>query len=82
VIAIREGLDGYDVVMDFRDLEAALDALLAPLQGRLLADLGLRDPVELARQLAGAQAPKVPAPARLAEVALTDGRGRRLALRL
>lgn len=81
VIATREGLDRYDVVMDFRDLEAALDALLAPLQHRLLADLGLRDPLELARQLAAALAPKVPAPARLAEVALTDGRGRRLALR-
>lgn len=81
VIAVRRGLDGYDVVMDFRDLEAALDALLAPLQGRLLADLGFRDPLELARQLATALAPRVPAPARLAEVALTDGRGRRLALR-
>jgi hypothetical protein len=82
VIATRRGLDGYDVVMDFRDLEAALDALLAPFQGRLLADLGLRDPLDLVRQLATALAPKVPEPARLAEVALTDGRGRRLALRL
>jgi 6-pyruvoyl-tetrahydropterin synthase len=82
VIAARQGLDGYDVVVDFRDLEAALDALLAPLQGRLLADLGLRDPLELAHRLAAELAPKVPAPARLAEVAFTDGRGRRLALRL
>lgn len=82
VIATRQGLDGFDVVVDFRDLEAALDALLAPLQGQLLADLGLRDPLDLARRLALELAPKVPAPARLAEVALTDGRGRRLALRL
>lgn len=82
VIACRQGLDGYDVVVDFRDLEAALDALLAPFQGRLLADLGLRDPLDLARRLAAELAPKVPAPARLSEVALTDGRGRRLALRL
>jgi 6-pyruvoyl-tetrahydropterin synthase len=82
VIATRQGLDGFDVVVDFRDLEAALDALLAPLQGQLLADLGLRDPLELAQRLAVELGPKVPAPARLAEVALTDGRGRRLALRL
>ena len=82
VIATRFGLDGFEVVVDFRDLEAALDALLAPIQGRLLADLGLRDPMDLARKLAAELAPKVPAPARLTEVALTDGRGRRLALRL
>lgn len=82
VIAARQGLDGFDVVVDFRDLEAELDALLAPLQGQLLADLGLRDPLDLARRLACELGPKVPAPARLTEVALTDGRGRRLALRL
>jgi len=81
VIAARQGLDGYDVVVDFRALEAALDALLAPLQGRLLADLGLRGPLDLARRLALELAPQVPEPARLTEVALTDGRGRRLALR-
>jgi 6-pyruvoyl-tetrahydropterin synthase len=81
VVAARDGLDDCDVVMDFRDLEAALDALLAPIQGRLLADLGLADPLDLARRLAAALAPEVPAPAWLAEVALTDGRGRRLALR-
>jgi hypothetical protein len=82
VIAGRQGLDGFDVVMDFRDLEAALDQLLAPLQGRLLGDLGLSDPLALARRLAADLAPRVPAPARLLEVALTDGRGRRLALRI
>lgn len=82
VITARQGLDGFDVVVDFRELEAALDALLAPLQGQLLADLGLRDPMDLARRLATELAPKVPAPARVTEVALTDGRGRRLALRL
>jgi 6-pyruvoyl-tetrahydropterin synthase len=81
VIVDRAGLDGYDVVVDFRDLEQALDQLLAPLQGKLLSDLGLAGPVDLARRLAGELAPKVPHPARVAEVALTDGRGRRLALR-
>ena len=75
VIAARLGLDGFDVVVDFRDLEAALDAILAPVQGRLLEDLGL------AGRLAEELAPRVPAPARIQEVALTDGRGRRLALR-
>jgi hypothetical protein len=67
--------------MDFRDLEAELDALLAPLQGRLLSELGLAGPLDLAQRLAVELAPKVPAPARLSEVALTDGRGRRLAVK-
>ncbi len=80
VVAARQGLDPFDVVVDFRDLEAALDRALAPLQGRLLADVGLADPLALATRLAADLAPFVPAPARLAEVALTDGRGRRLAV--
>jgi len=39
VIAEREGLDAFDVVMDFRDLEAALDRFLSPLNGQLLSNL-------------------------------------------
>ena len=81
VITARQGLDGCDVVMDFRELEAALDTLLAPLQGRMLGDLGIQGPLELAHRLAAELGPRVPAPSRLAEVALTDGTGRRLALR-
>ena len=81
VITGREGLDALDVVMDFRDLEQVLDGLLSPLQGRLLGDLGLDGPEALARRLAAALAERVPAPARLVEVALRDGQGRRLALR-
>ncbi|HJV91803.1 MAG TPA: 6-carboxytetrahydropterin synthase [Holophagaceae bacterium] len=81
VITARQGLDGFDVVVDFRDLEAAMDALLAPMQGRLLADLGLVGPLALATRLAAELAPTVHAPARIEEVALTDGRGRRLAVR-
>jgi 6-pyruvoyl-tetrahydropterin synthase len=81
VIAGRQGLDGFDVVVDFRELERALDALLQPLQGRLLSELGLTGPLDLAQRLAAELAPRVPAPARLEEIALTDGRGRRLALR-
>lgn len=78
VLTERTGLDSFDVVMDFRDLEAALDELLGPLQGRLLSDLGLAGPLELADKILAELAPKVPAPARLASVALTDGSGRRL----
>lgn len=81
VVAARQGLDGYDVVVDFRDLEAALDQALAPLQGRLLSDLGLADPRALAERLLERLAPFVPPPARLEEVALTDGQGRRLSVR-
>jgi hypothetical protein len=81
VVTQRIGLDGFDVVMDFRDLEAHLDRLLAPLQGRPLAELGLDGPLPLARRLLADLAPSVPAGARLAEVALTDGTGRRLAVR-
>jgi len=81
VIAARQGLDGFDVVVDFRDLEAALDAFLEPLRGRLLGELGLQGPMDLIRLLAAELALKVPPPARLVEVALTDGQGRRLAYR-
>ena len=81
VVATRQGLDGFDVVVDFRELEAALDRSLAPLQGRLLSDLGLDGPLALAQRLLVELAPFVPAPARLKEVALTDGTGRRLTVR-
>jgi len=81
VIAARQGLDGFDVVVDFRDLEAALDLRLEPLRGRRLSDLDLQGPMDLARMLAVELAAQVPAPARLMEVALTDGQGRRLAFR-
>lgn len=81
VVAGRQGLDPFDVVVDFRALEAALDRSLAPLRGRLLSELGLEGPLALARHLLAELAPCVPAPARLKELALTDGTGRRLAVR-
>ena len=81
VITSRQGLDAFDVVVDFRELEATLDTLLQPFQGRLLSDLGVAGPLELARKLATELGPTVPAPVRISEVSLTDGRGRRLALR-
>jgi hypothetical protein len=76
VIAERIGLDGYDVVVDFRDLEAALDAWLAPLNGRTLEEAGIAGPIEMVQKLLDDLAAKVPAPARLAQVSLIDGRGR------
>ncbi len=82
VITARQGLDGFDVVVDFRDLEAALDQSLTPLQGRLLSELGLDGPLALAQRLLGELAPFVPSPARLKEVALTDGTGRRMAVKV
>ena len=81
VVAGREGLDAMDVVVDFRDLEATLDALLAPMQGKLLSDLGLDGPLALAEQLARGLAPTLAAPAKLVSLALIDGRGRRLAIK-
>ena len=81
VITARQGLDAFDVVMDFRELEVVMDRILAPFQGKLLSELGLAGPVDLARKLADELALHVPAPARLSEVGLTDGRGRRLAVR-
>lgn len=78
VVTTRTGLDGFDVVMDFRELETALDRSLAPLQGRLLSELGLAGPLALAQRLHTELSPFVPPPARLKEVALTDGTGRRL----
>ena len=81
VVTERSGLDGYDVVMDFRDLEAVLDDLLAPLQGRLLSDLGIAGPADLGHRLLQELAGRVPVPARLTSLALTDGHGRCLRLR-
>lgn len=80
VVTVRTGLDAFDVVVDFRDLEAALDRSLAPLQGQLLSDLELEGPLALAQRLLAELAPFTPAPARLKEVALTDGQGRRLSV--
>jgi hypothetical protein len=81
VVTERSGLDAMDVVMDFRELEAALDSWLAPLNGRLLSDAGLLGPVDLAQRLLEELGAKVPAPARLMEVALTDGRGHRISVK-
>lgn len=81
VVTERKGLDACDVVMDFRALETALDARLAPLNGRLLSEVGIPGPAELARTLLEELSPCVPPPARLSEVALVDGRARQILVR-
>ncbi len=81
VVTQRKGLDACDVVMDFRALEAALDARLTPLNGRLLSEAGIPGPAELALNLLKELAPCVPSPARLVEVALVDGCGRKIVIR-
>lgn len=80
VVTERIGLDAMDVVMDFRDLEAALDRWLAPLEGCLLPEAGIESPAALAQRLLDALTPQVPAPARVVEVTLTDGRGYRVSV--
>jgi len=79
VVTESQALDTFEVVMDFRDLEAALDALLGPLDHGCLT--ALASPEALAGHILNQLTPRVPSPARLAEVTLTDGRGRRLTLR-
>ena len=56
-------------------------AQLAPMAGRLLSELGMKDPSELALRLFRDLAPHVPSPAHLTEVTLTDGAGRKVAVR-
>ena len=80
IVAEREGLDAMDVVVDFRDLEAALDRWLAPLDGLLLPEAGIGSPSALAQRLLDELAPQVPPPARIARVTLTDGRGCRISV--
>nr|WP_320133216.1 6-carboxytetrahydropterin synthase [uncultured Holophaga sp.] len=79
VVAETARLDAFDVVVDFRDLEAALDTLIAPLDGRCL-EAPLDTPEALCRHFLEQLSPRVPAPARLSGITLADGRGRRLSL--
>jgi len=81
-VAEREGLDEHGLVVDFRELEAALNAALDAMRGRALGELGLDGPMDAAKKIAEALAPTIRPPARLAEVSLQDGAGRRITLRL
>jgi len=82
VVAERIGLNELDVVMDFRILEAALNSILDPMRGHSLSELGMNEPLDVAKKIAEILAPSITPPARLAEVSLQDGTGRRITLRL
>lgn len=81
-VAEREGLDGHGLVVDFRELEAALNSVLDAMRGHALGELGLDGPIDAAKKIADALAPTIESPARLAEVSLQDGAGRKVTLRL
>ncbi len=82
VVTERQGLDSFDVVMDFRELESHLDALLDPFRGKLLSDSGINDPIELAQHLARELEKQVPHPAQIKEINLIDGHQQRLTYRV
>lgn len=82
VVAERIGLDSFDVVVDFRDLEAALDALLVPLQNCLLNEHQINSPQALAQHIFDALAPKILQPAHLSSLSLKDGSGKRITLKV
>jgi hypothetical protein len=81
-VAEREGLDEHGLVVDFRELEAALNTVLDAMRGCALGELGLDGPMDAAKKIANALSTTIAPPARLAEVSLQDGVGRRITLRL
>jgi 6-pyruvoyl-tetrahydropterin synthase len=80
VVVQRDGLDRHDVVMDFRDLEAALDTVLEPMRGHTLQELGMAEPHDVAERIATAITPSLVPPVTLASVSLRDGTGRQITL--
>ena len=82
VVTERIGLDEFDVVMDFRALEAALNSVLDPMRGYSLGELGMNEPLDVAKKIAETLIPSIAPPVRLAEVSLQDGTGRGITLRL
>ncbi|MEY3314856.1 MAG: 6-pyruvoyl tetrahydropterin synthase [Acidobacteriota bacterium] len=82
VVTGRQGLDSFDVVMDFRELETHLDALLDPFRGKLLSELGINDPIELAKHIADGLEKHIPPPAQIKEINLIDGHQQRLSYRV
>lgn len=82
VVTGRQGLDSFDVVMDFRELETHLDVLLDPFRGKLLSELGIHDPIELAKHIADGLEKHIPSPAQIKEINLIDGHQQRLTYRV
>ena len=80
VIAASKALDLYDVVVDFRELEAMLDEQLRPLQGNLPENFGVRDLLQIASNIARNLAPRVPALSKITEINFIDNLGRCVSL--
>ena len=81
----RSGLSKHDVVMDFRVLEAELARALAPFEGKSPREMaGMTEsepgspdwPTGVAKAVAGALAPSLRPPVKLAAVTLADSSGR------
>ena len=82
VVTQRKGLDGFDVVMDFRELETHLDTLLDPFRGKLLSEFEIHDPIELAQHLERGLKNHVLPPVHIKEINLIDGHHQRLTYRV
>jgi len=82
VVTERVGLDELDVVMDFRALEAVLNTILDPMRGHSLGELGMNEPLDVAKKIAETLTPSIAPPVKLAAVSLQDGTGRRITLQL
>jgi hypothetical protein len=81
VIAASERLNRYDVVVDFRELEAALDEQLILLQDNLPNNFGIRDMLLVASRLAEKIEPIMPALSKIMEISFIYNCGRRISLR-
>jgi len=81
VVAVSKSLDEYDVVVDFRELELALDEQLLLLCGALSYDSDVKEVLAVALKLAENMASKVPVFAKIAEVSFVYDCGRRVSLR-
>lgn len=81
VVVTSAELDIHDVVVDFRELEAALDEQLAPFQGKLSSELGVGDMIWLTSRLANELESRVPTLTKITEISFISPRGRRTSLR-
>jgi len=81
VVVERHGLDENDVVMDFRALEYELKNILDPMRGHSLGELGMNEPLDVARMIVNKINPVIKLPVKLASVSLQDGTGRRITIK-
>jgi hypothetical protein len=80
VVVASEKLDQYDVVVDFRDLEMALDEQLKPMHDSLSNDVGVGDILKVASKLANKLSFIVPKSSKVKEINFIDNNGRRVSL--